>query len=488
MKTRTTWAATAALCSIIAAVSLFTLLAQRHEQAKITQVDRSEAHLLNTDWGRNVLLRESDYIVNCSLTENAVHHLAITPAADAYGAINDVRVSDRGADWVMPGEGAEAAIGLMAAATRLRRLGLPSARYDSVLHSYFDFWLAGHRQCWTEGAADSGGVASRVYYDSHGRRQSRERPTAAVTGIVLCAMWKRYEYMRACGQADAAHAWLHTAWPLAKAGGDFLTRNYDPKTQMVRGNGTTADLWLTDSALSAAGLRCLEQWAMTVRSGDPAAYHTLADSICGGLRQMKDRSTRPEFFRFRDHSHQDSPAYGDSIDQTCFLPYEADVLDPKDPFAKQISDWWTLGDGDIQMTPHTDNPTDWRYYGTHWHHYFESRAENQYLYPGPGLQLAKMEWKHAHAASDPELLARARRRLAWAVQSSYSALWFGASEKTEANVPNGVAEWRDAEQYAHTAEDWDRFVDTSAYLIEVTLMVCFDTDTKYVPETVENRR
>lgn len=475
------WGAVAVLCVLITAIAFYTFQAQRHDSTQIVQTDASEARLLNADWGRNVLLREADYIVNCSLTENALNHAAVSPKAEDYGAINDVRVSERGADWVMPGEGAEAAIGLMAASTQLRKLGLPTARYDAVLHSYFDLWLLGHRQCWSQEAGDAGGVSSRVYYDAQGRRQSGDRATTAATGLVLCALWKRYEYLQAAGQPADARTWLQAAWPLAQAGGGFLTRNFDPQTNLVRGNSSTADLWLTDSTLSAAGLRCLAQCASTLGKGDPAAYGALADKICTGLKQMQDGGPRHEFFRFRDHSHGNAPAYGDSIDQTCFLPYEANVLDAKDPFAKQISDWWTHGDGDITMTPQTTNAADWRFYGTHWHHYFEARAENNYLYPGPGLQLAKVEWKYAQATGDKELKARAQRRLAWATQPQYSALWFGASGKIESSVPDGVAEWRDAGQYAHHAEDWDRFVDTSAYLIEVTLMVCFDTDTKYVP-------
>ena len=77
------------------------------------------------------------------------------------------------------------------------------------------------------------------------------------------------------------------------------------------------------------------------------------------------------------------------------------------------------------MTAQTDNPRDWRFYGLHWHFYLDSRPENAYLYPGPDLELAKMEWKAGTALHDPVLLARAQKRYEWVNKTNYSNLWFG---------------------------------------------------------------
>ena len=95
--------------------------------------------------------------------------------------------------------------------------------------------------------------------------------------------------------------------------------------------------------------------------------------------------------------------------------------------------------------------------------------------------MAKVEWKHAWHVGDRVALQRARRRFEWARNVSYSNLWLGGSGVMEANVPNGVVDWRDATDYRHTAGDWARFVDTSAYFIEVALMLGYGVDTKYVP-------
>ena len=133
------------------------------------------------------------------------------------------------------------------------------------------------------------------------------------------------------------------------------------------------------------------------------------------------------------------------------------------------------------MTAQTDNPRDWRFYGLHWHFYFDPRPENAYLYPGPDLQLAKMEWKAGTALHDPVLLDRAQKRYEWANKAEYSNLWLGDGKRTEAGVGNGLIDWRDGGNYAHKAEDWQRFVDTSSYFIQVTLMIVYHTDTKFVP-------
>jgi hypothetical protein len=79
------------------------------------------------------------------------------------------------------------------------------------------------------------------------------------------------------------------------------------------------------------------------------------------------------------------------------------------------------------------------------------------------------------------MLERARRRLDWARSPAGSNLWLGISGQMEANVPNGIVDWRDATSYSHKADNWARFVDTSANFIEVVLMVEGGIDTKLVP-------
>jgi len=201
---------------------------------------------------------------------------------------------------------------------------------------------------------------------------------------------------------------------------------------------------------------------------------------------MADSGARTGFFRYRNASGGYAPTHGDQIDQLCFLPYEAGVLDAAEASARFISDFWTLGDSGsppVRMTPYTTDTTDWRYFGTHLHHYFDTtRPENQRLSPGAGLQLARMEWRRAVRAGDVESLERAWRRFMWAEDAARSGLWYGATGEQEAGVGNGIVDWRRMDDKSRSAQGYERFVDTSAYFIEVALMLYYGVDTSYLPE------
>ncbi len=404
-------------------------------------------------WAEDALLREAGFSVNCSFTEFAVNHSAVQNTDEAYGAINVDRIYTSGPDWVTPGESAMAAIGLMAAARQLKVLGNNLTVYDQVLNRFFETWLLAHKQSVDTNAVDSGygGICTRVYYNSAGQWQSNANCTTAVSGQMVCAMWKYYEYNLALGNALSASNWLQQSWEIARLAGDFIKRMTNATYKLVRGNASGNDLWVSDSAMSVAALRCLDQWAVTAGKTKSFDYAALADTIAAGLRQLKDNGARKNFFKYRSSGSGYAPTYGDSIDQLCFLPYEADALDPVDPFCRAVSDWWTTGSGGIDMTYPTATTNDWRSFGTHWHSYFTARPENDYLYPGPGLQLAKVEWKYAQRTGDPVALDRAQKRLQWAAGTNYSRLWFGDTGTTEANVPNGLMDWRNSTNYASTA-------------------------------------
>lgn len=435
-------------------------------------------------WIQDALVREADYISNCSYTRYTVNHDEIQDADDAYGAINVNRIYQKGPDWVSTGEAAMGAIGLMAAARQLKAAGLDVSRYDQVLDRFFQTWVLARKQPvnMNKGSAEYGGAFQRVHYAPTGEWKSHDAVKTSVTGQLISAMWKFYEYKRATGSTQSANGWLQKSWPIARLGGDFIKRNYNPTYHLVRSNSKGGDLWISDTTYAAMGLKCLAQWAATARKTKSFEYKTLADDLTRGLVQLKDDGTKKNFFRYRSMRRRSSrPTYGDRIDQTCFLPYEADVLDPGEAFARSISDWWTNGSDGIRMTFRVDDPADWRYYGTHWRYFFKGAAENNNLYPGAGLQLAKVEWKYARRTGDRVTMERAQKRLEWAYRNSYSNLWCGVNGTMEANVPNGLIDWRDANNYTHKADDWARFVDTSAYFIEGLLMLAYNVDTRYVP-------
>jgi len=435
-------------------------------------------------WAEEALTKEANYISDASFSEAATHHADVTPQSAGRGAINDVRIDQSGPDWVQPQESALAAIGLMGAARQLKIAHRDTARYDAVLSRFFETWLFANRQGMDVDSrdADYGGFARRVFYDKMGHWQRDEGYNTGTTGMMVIALWKYGEYLGATGRAGDAARWRRSAWPLAKLSGDYLRRRVHPAYHLVQSSAAAPDLWTADCVYAADALRCLSRWAKATGQKPPDPYAALAPQLIGSIRAMRDNGSLPGFFKYRDSRAGYKPTNGDSLDQLAFLPYEADALPPLNPFARQISDGWTNGAGGIRMTVQTDNPHDWRFWGVHWHHYFTPRPENAYLYPGPGLQLAAMEWKAGTALHDPTLLDRARRRYEWANKTEYANLWLGAGTHLEANIGNGLVDWRDGDHYAHKAEDWQRFVDTSAYFIGMTLRICYGRDTKLVPE------
>jgi hypothetical protein len=442
-------------------------------------------------WADAALIKEANYIVDCSFTEYARNGGQAQPSADAYGALNVLRIYQKGPDWVRPGEASMGAIGLMAGAIQLKAEGQDITPYDQVLDRFFHTWVVARSQPFNTdpGSANYGGVFERIYYDSTGTRLRTDPPNAGVTGQLIAAMWKYYEYNVAIGKTQAANDWLQQGWPMARLAGYFIQQNYNGTYNLVQSNASATDLWVSDGSYAAMALRCLDEWSRSVEKDQVSSYAGLADAITTGLQGLKDDVVYKNFHRYRLGSTH-AAMYGDRIDQLCFLPYEADVLDPGEPFAGSISDWWTYGsDGSngsqkFSMTDQTADTSDWRYFGTHLRHFLNGGGgsqEGDYLYAGAALQLAKVEWKHASRTGDTTIMERARKRFEWVRSTGYSDLWMGANGNTEAGVSNGLVDWRDTKDYTHNAGDWARFVDTSGYFIEVVLMLYDNVDTKYVP-------
>ncbi len=451
-------------------------------------------HKAEAGWAEDALKTEADYLVNCSFTAQTKNNAQVQRDDAAYGALNNVRVAV-GADWVRPGEGAMGMIGLMAATTRLKSEGEPVEKYNAVIDAFFQNWLLKNRAaiCQRTGDANFGGFTSQLAYNDDGSLKSA--PTdfnSGTTGAMLCAMWKYVEFNRANGRADKTDVWLNgAAYDVALNGAKFIARCHNAKYNLVSPSpGGQGDMWINDASLSVAGLRCLAKWS--AETGKKAALDdagtspkALADALATGLEQMKDEGGWKGFYKFRN-SASGARSYGGNLDQLCFVPYETNALDPSVEFAKSISDFWTNGADGRRMTYQTDDPKSWTYFGTRWHLYDEPNPEADRLTPGPGLQLAKVEWKWAHANDDKTLRERAMNRFAFANSPQYSNLWLGADKRAEAGVGGGIVDWRHASQTDNTgtegrAPEWQRFVDTSAYFIEVTLMAYWDEDTKYIP-------
>ncbi len=448
--------------------------------------------------GEDALKSEAGYIVNCSFTRGAHNNGAVREGTAAYGALNNVRLTGA-ADWVRPGEGAMAMIGLMAATTQLRVAKQPVARYEATIDAFFQTWFLQKRSalCMAPSSPNRGGLAQQLSYDRDGSLKGASLDyNTGVTGAMLCAMWKYHEFNQAAGRTGLDQQWLHgDALSIAWDAGKFLARCRNARYNLLSPSPAGGNLWINDSALATAGLRCLDRWGTTVRHHLPldkagTTPGQLADALRQGLESMKDNGATPGFFKYLNPA-DGSRSYDGSLDQLCFVPYETNALDPAQPFARVISNFWTAGVGGAgghRMTYQTDQPRQWTYFGTRWHLYDKENVESDRLTPGAGLQLAKVEWKSWRGGGGESLRQRALNRYRFASSSQYSDLWLGAGQRTEAGVGGGIVDWRraptvpgqSAAQSEH-APDWQRYIDTSAYFIEVTLMTYWNQDTRYTP-------
>jgi len=443
------------------------------------------------------LRAELDYITSSSWTEgnpNSAGWSWLTLTDDIHGALNDVRIPPNarpdGEGWVEPSIGATAAIGALQAMRTLRERGFDVSSYEAVFDAFFLNWALARRQGQNldPASADFGAFMTRVSYDSLGNRNGGN-PTwkTDTTALMMTAMWKYWEYKLATGQLQQAADWLARAWEIQRRGADYLVRMHDSTPagaiHLLPGNSTEPhyDAWIHFAGYAVPALRTASAWAQRV--GAPhAAYDRVAGQLVTGLQAMKDTS-RNIYFRYVPWlgGAYGAPTHGSSIDQLAFVPVETGAV-PVDAYAAGISDWFTDGDDQLSMTHPTRDPADWRYFGTHWNWYFAGAPENDRLYPGPGFQLAKLEWRVGVATGAPLYLTRSRKRLEWGRRLAYSALWWFATGEEEAMVTNGFVDWRDGTDYAHTGETWARFIDTSAYFIEVLLMHEAGIDTDHNPQ------
>lgn len=439
---------------------------------------------------------ELDYITNSSWTEenkNSNSWQFFDPTDDIYGAINANRIPKQGAPnrfgWVRPGEGAMAMVGMMQGTTYLYNNQFDIAKYDSMIDKFFLSWELAHQQGQNNDpiTPDYGAFMERVDYNASGKYATvNPKWKTDVTAQIMIVNWKYYEYNVKTNQTQQATDWLNKAWPLQQKAVNYLVRMHDTTPaeaiHLLPGNSSQAEYtaWIHFAANAVPALRAASAWAkkMSVPYTD---YDRVADDLVIGIQSMKDLN-RPNYFRYRSYENGSYgvPTYGESIDQFTFVPYETGAI-PLDNFAGEISDWWTNGDGEIKMTYQTSDPADWRYFGIHWHYYFDGRAENNQLNPGPGFQLAKVEWKYGKTAGNEIYTGRSANRLTWGKSLNYSSLWWFLTGQVEAGVPNGFQDWRDAINYSNTAETWARFVDSSAYFIEALLMNEAGIDIDYNP-------
>lgn len=411
---------------------------------------------------------ELDYITNSSWTDEAwIYRDARHRLQPAYGVINDWRIGDgAGADFVRVGEASMAVIGMIDGVKAIdAQAGVCSnpnrSLHVSVIQSFFWEWLAN----WRDGSPNSdGSFPSQFKYDRYGQEVERWQDHSIIaTAQVLLAMTKFAEWTAANGDSSFREQYYDMAHRLA----DFLGARYDGSTRLVADNGNA---WVGDNAFTAVAWRNFARWAD--RRGDVATrdwFNASAGAIEGALEGFKDAGSWHSFYRVKHGSG--APGYDGVFDQLGFVPYETGALPASQSYAGLISDFWTSGSP--WGTTLTNQWAGWTYFGTRWHVYEglppgDDLYGEQQLYPGPGLQLAKVEWAHYQASGNPVYRLRAQNRLAFARNSG---LWYAAPARDEGGIAAGFNDWRNEFTGMAQPQDYKRFIDTSAYFIQAIAMI-----------------
>ena len=99
------------------------------------------------------------------------------------------------------------------------------------------------------------------------------------------------------------------------------------------------------------------------------------------------------------------------------------------------------------------------------------------IYPGSSFQLADAEWKIAKASGQNNILDMAQGHYRFALSpinsTSGSGCWVNNSSVDR--VPGGFFDWVNMKNDSYPANNWERFVDTSAYMIIATEELVFNS-------------
>ncbi|ATB29611.1 hypothetical protein [Melittangium boletus] len=407
---------------------------------------------------------ETYYITQCSFTAANPNVGNISTGSPGYGALNDWRIgTSRSADAVDPGTSAIGAIGLLYGYQRLLAAGRSNpdldARAKTALSGYFWSWVRNPQNHVVEtvnGTTRVGFMQSPtgqfVNYDAHGNRTNSFPAGAAATAEVLIAMRK---YCLYSPNGDRAN---------------YQTQEYALAHQMADYINAHLGSWTIDRSYAVAAFRAFSHWATAV--GDTATanyYNAQANTVAGWLANAQDKGSWGNYYAYLDGGG--NGVYNGGIDQTGFSPYEFSARDPGEAYAKKLADWWETG------TAYNGVPlsiASGRYAGGV-HQWTPQNGTDTKVYPGSALQLADAEWKIARATGNyHDLYGAAWKHYNFALSALGSANGSGCwvNNTSVDGVVGGFVDWVDTANGARPAA-WQRFVDTSAYLIIATEQLAF---------------
>ena len=409
---------------------------------------------------------ESTYITQCSFTKANASVGNISTASAGYGALNDWRIgTSRSADAVDPGTSAIGAIGLLYGYQRLSAAGRSNAELDgrakTALSGYFWSWARNSQNHVVEtvnGVTRVGfmqpSTGQFVNYDANGNRTNSFPGGAAATAEVLMAMRK---YTLYSPNGDRAN-YQKEVYPLARQMADYVNAHLSS--------------WTIDRSYAVAAFRGFSKWASAVGDSATATYYAnQANTISGWLANAQDKGAWGNYYSYLDGAG--NGVYNGGVDQTGYAPYEFSARDPGEAYAKKLADWWEKGTAYNNVALSVQSG---RYAGGVRQWTPQSNPDNK-VYPGSALQIADAEWKIARATGNyNDLYASAWKHYNFALSALNAASGSGCwvNNTSVDGVPGGFVDWVDTGSGARPAA-WQRFVDTSAYLVIATEQLAFSS-------------
>ena len=396
---------------------------------------------------------EVNYITQCSCTAANSSTAGVPNTASAYGVFNDWRIGNGFPDFVQPGEAAIGSIGLLYGYHRLSTTNHSTPDLDSkaktALSGFFWSWARN-----TDNQAGNGFPASISYNSSYGV-SSKGGGDARVTAEILIAMWK---YTQLSPNGDGAN---------------YRTQEYTQAHAMADFTNANLNSWTVDRSYAVAAFRCFSKWATAVGdTGTSTYYSNQADSISNLLANAQDKGTWHTYYDYLDGGG--NGVYNGGIDQTGFAPYEFDARPENEQYAKDMTTWWDHGTAYNGASLSVQSG---QYVGGV-HQFTPASGTNTKVYPGSALQLADAEWKVAQATGNyNNLYASAWSHYNFARSAVGSSTGSGDwVNNTTIDPPfiGGFIDWVDTSSGSRPAS-WQRFVDTSGYMIIATEELSFSS-------------
>lgn len=396
---------------------------------------------------------EVSYITQCSCTGANASTARVPSTAAAYGVLNDWRIGNGVPDFVQPGEAAIGSIGLLYGYHRLKTAHHSTPALDqkakTALSGFFRSWA-----CSANNQVGPGFPATISYSPSTYAVSAKGGADARVTAEMLIAMWK---YTQLSPNGDGA---------------SYRTQEYRRAHAMADFTNANLNSWTVDRSYAVAAFRCFSKWAAAAGDkGTSVYYSSRANSVSTLLANAQDKGSWRNYFDYLDGGG--NGVYNKGVDQTGFAPYEFDARPESEPYAKALAAWWDHGTAyngaylSVQSGPYSGGV----------HQSTPTTGTNAKIYPGSALQLADAEWKIARATGNAGLYASALSHYRFARSAVGSPTGSGnwVSNRTiDPPFIGGFIDWVDTSSGSRPAT-WQRFVDTSGYMIIATEELSFSS-------------